>query len=130
MNANELMDLEKKVGEALGYSDFRSHPFSDTEWSVFSPSNSDKCVRDTLPMFTRSWDACGPLMVEYGCYPQDNGTGSVYFPVLLKLFGSRSPCELIAHYPDKDTAVRAAICQAVLFVIKVRQTGEPGKRSA
>jgi hypothetical protein len=58
------------------------------------------------------------LMVDHGCYPAHNGTGSIYFPQLLAIIGSRSPSELIARHADTAAAARVAIVRAVIAKIK------------
>lgn len=68
-----------------------------------------------VPDWCGSWNACGPLMVDYACYPQPYLTDGNCIAARYEL------CERpryfyvdAADYPTRGHAVRAAVVWAVL----------------
>lgn len=115
MKTNELAALELELGEALGWTFLEGIRFAGAVCGHHGipPGEQSGLARRTIPQWARKWEACGPLMTEHVAsithYPEivfvANGvTGTI--------------SEKYAAHKDKDTAVRVAICRAVLAKLK------------
>lgn len=107
---DEYLKAEKRLAELLGFKGIREIPLKkqplDEEEITALISDEPHC---SIPQWCRAWSACGPLMVEYKIHP--------FFG---DVFCAAGNVELgdcfaqISDHPDRDTAVRFAIVQAVI----------------
>lgn len=115
MKNNELIALEIQLATALG-------------WKNVFQLNTDAIgdfggvyFREPVPQWTRDWRACGPLMVEHGVYPAETMPFSDPGRIMVNSHGVNlipGVIEWVEHHKDRDTAVRVAICRAVLAKLK------------
>jgi hypothetical protein len=74
-----------------------------------------------LPKWTRDWNACGPLMVEYDIalsYGKDAGAAQCSFVTIASMVVQFS------DHPTKDRAVMYAIVKAVIFFLEHAKAGK------
>jgi hypothetical protein len=109
MNTQALAALDKELGEALGWTNLRPIKFMG-EPCGYGGLHPLKMAESALPTWTRQWEACGPLMVEFGCWPSS--------PSMSDSVRVREQLEYFDKHKDRDTAVRVAICRAVLAILK------------
>lgn len=66
-----------------------------------------------VPQWCRDWSACGPLMVEHGVWPfiQPDGYVDTFISGMEPDPDIDTP---LSDHPDRETAVRYAIVQAVI----------------
>lgn len=95
---DKYLALEKRLAELLG----REYMFEGHLGPV-----------QRIPQWCRDWNACGPLMVEHDVYPTDTNFGYV--------FRHGHQLAILADHPDKDTAVRYAIVQAVVAKLEAEK---------
>lgn len=99
---DKYLEAEKRLAELLGWED---HTALNGVWRTprfnYVPSYE-------VPQWCRKWNACGPLMVEHVYRMQ------IITDVLDPQVTINMHVESINDHPDKDTAVRFAIVQAVI----------------
>jgi hypothetical protein len=105
------VEMEKRLAELLGWTNIQ-----DCGWGLYGRPKDAGLLhlpedeRCTLPRWCHDWSACGPLMVDHGTFPEVDGdicwigNGDDYW----------MQSEPISDHPDRDTAVRFAIVQAVI----------------
>lgn len=107
---DKYLEAEKRLAELIGWSQVEFDTFRAGALTGMLPDKSS--FGEIVPQWTRDWNACGPLMVEHGLYPEVYTDAGLEF-VWIK----RSFCKVnvpVSEHPDKDTAVRYAIVQAVI----------------
>lgn len=109
------LDAEKALATLIGWLDVEiigdrvsGHPAH----FGFSMPREAKC---NVEQWTRNWNACGRLMVEHGCYPEEHSIGNA-----IRVNHTTVPngnkmgvCVLYKDHPTKDDAVRFAIVYAI-----------------
>lgn len=106
---NKYLEAEKRLAELKGHANTAFLGLHQVQCAL-TPSNE---IKKQLPRWCRDNAAAFALMVEHGCYPQENGTGSV----AIWQEGQFKPYlagTIISQHPDKETAVRYAIVMAVI----------------
>jgi hypothetical protein len=109
---DRYLEAEKRLAGLLGWK-----PVAGTQgWH--DPKGDYRLM---LPQWCRDWGDCGPLMVLHGCYPEFDESRNVAIAYYL----NGNKCLLIDafDYPDRDTAVRFAIVQAVIAKLSTQQEG-------
>lgn len=96
------IDMEKRLAELLGWT---IEPFKgDRIW---------RCPDGTRfrlpPKWTIDWSACGPLMVEHGCWPQQHDGY-----ITVRWDGPGQVSEPISAHPSKSYAVMYAVVRAAI----------------
>jgi len=110
---DKYLALEKRLAELLGYRDIFRLKVDGVEHGGLHYNKSTFTGGEKVPRWTRDWSACGPLMAEHGLATQVQNelhtaqVSTVDGPIVLRI-------ERFADHPDKDTAVRYAIVQAVI----------------
>jgi hypothetical protein len=113
---SKYLEAEKRLAQLRGYKEIFRLKVDGVEHGGLHYNKSTFTGAEKVPRWCREWEACGPLMVEYGCYPTENGTGSV-----IVLGPKHQGCiysDLISNHPDKETAVRYVIVMAVIAILE------------
>jgi hypothetical protein len=111
---DKYLEAEKRLAELQGITDLELVRGSEIDMCC-AGSMLWKGKRGGLGVifapYARDWAACGPLMVEHGCWPRETFIGEVSVPWGIDL---ESVDEAFIDHPDKDMAARYAIVLAVI----------------
>jgi hypothetical protein len=104
---DKYVEAENRLAELLGWKLKRVGDVP-TGWI-----DQDGRYKADRPAWCFHWSACGPLMVGHGCYTYEDRI--VPDEILCSWQGNKQPVfTKIADHPDRDTAIRYAIVQAVI----------------
>ena len=75
------------------------------------------------------WNACGPLMVEHGCWPSNSiGWGAPYI-IVRDANGNEIDSDDSRNHPDSDTAVRFCIVTALIVKLESQKQQQLSRAS-
>lgn len=125
---DKYLALEKQLAELLGW---KLKLVGDVPTGWLDPAGN---YHPVIPNWCRYWSACGPLMVEHDIEIQyasnSNDMYATHDVKAVRNIGAMGGIYLAFHakyadHPDKDTAVRFAVVQAVID--KLTATRDTGK---
>jgi hypothetical protein len=108
---DKYVEAEKRLAELLGW---KLKRVGDVPTGWIDPDGRYKADR---PAWCFHWSACGPLMVEHQCclerYVRSVSARCRGYPKAIN-------SQFLSH-PDRDTAVRYVIVQAVIAKLSTQQ---------
>lgn len=122
---DKYLEAEKRLAELLGHKNLWpfemriSRGMTEEAFTCWmADGNGDKISGKNLPRWCRDWSACGPLIATYQVeveWPDECYTRQ---PTLVRALIDdgkyHEDLATISDHPDRDTAVRYCIVQAVI----------------
>lgn len=120
---DKYLEAQKRLAELRGWTNIEDAGGA----LVGTPPDGAHASRGQamVPQWCSDWNACGPLMVEYGCYPSEEP--DALFGVPRIWVDAASYSAPIADHPSRDVAVMHSIVLAVTAKIDA-QIKSPGAR--
>lgn len=118
---NKYLIAEKRLAELRGYKEIFRLTVDGVEHGGLHYNRSTFTGAEQVPRWCRDWNACGPLMVEYRCFPDTTNGDAEFNCVSARDMSNphKRYVEYVEQHPDIDTAVRYAIVRALIAKLEL-----------